>query len=170
MVYKKIEYPSHEWDNIPPVIPKFIIQLEKYMDGVTKEVKRMNGLETVSNLRGFAEGEVKRIDGGLSEAAKLRGELREYLKGEITQVDSFTRKFQDNYNEYRDSLLYTKTVTQNCMTEEDGLKQVYKNFVLEEMKPVQMGEQPPPQSAMEYYKKQRTQSVETPRLMSVQGF
>jgi len=25
MIYQKITYPSHEWDNIPPVIPKFII-------------------------------------------------------------------------------------------------------------------------------------------------
>lgn len=25
LVYRKIEYPSREWDNIPPVVPKFII-------------------------------------------------------------------------------------------------------------------------------------------------
>ena len=25
LVYSKLKYPSHEWDNIPPVIPKFII-------------------------------------------------------------------------------------------------------------------------------------------------
>ena len=25
LVYDKIQYPSHEWDNIPPVIPRFII-------------------------------------------------------------------------------------------------------------------------------------------------
>ena len=39
LIYNKIPYPSHEWDDIPPVIPKFIIQLEKYMDGVTAKLK-----------------------------------------------------------------------------------------------------------------------------------
>ena len=170
MVYSKITYPSHEWDNIPPVIPKFIIQLEKYMDGVTKEVKRMSELETVISLRGFTEGQIKQIDGRLKNADKARDELRAYLKGEIGVVDDFAKKFQQSYNEYCASLLYTKTVTQHCMTEEEGLVHVYKNYVLEESKPVQMGDQPPPASAMDHYKKQRAQAAETPRLMSVQGY
>ena len=33
-----------------------------------------------------------------------------------------------------------------------------------------MGDQPPPASAVENYKKLRVQAVETPRLMSVQGY
>jgi len=29
--YKQIKYHKHEWDNIPPVVPKFIINLSKYV-------------------------------------------------------------------------------------------------------------------------------------------
>ena len=59
LIYKKIQYPSHEWDNIPPVIPKFIIQLEKYMEGITSMLKTQSELETVAELRGWSENQVK---------------------------------------------------------------------------------------------------------------
>mmetsp|Transcript_27420 Transcript_27420/g.36674 ORF Transcript_27420/g.36674 Transcript_27420/m.36674 type:complete len:124 (+) Transcript_27420:264-635(+) len=123
------------------------------MDGVTFEVKKQSELETVASLRTFTEGQVKTIDGRLKGADSAREELRSYLKGEISSVNSFAQNFQSDYNVYCDSLMYTKTCTKNCFTEEEGLIQVYKNFVLEEMKPMPMGEQPPPTSAMEYYKK-----------------
>ena len=58
LVYSKIKYPSHEWDNIPPVIPKFIINLEKYMEGLTEIVKRETELETTALLRKFTQAEI----------------------------------------------------------------------------------------------------------------
>ena len=62
LIYSKIQYPSHEWDNIPPVIPKFIIQLEKYMEGITSMLKTQSELETVAELRKWSENEVKVSD------------------------------------------------------------------------------------------------------------
>ena len=59
LIYTKITYPSHEWDNIPPVIPKFIIQLEKYMEGITQRLKTESELETVASLRSWSENSVK---------------------------------------------------------------------------------------------------------------
>ena len=56
LVYSKIQYPSHEWDNIPPVIPRFIINLEKYMEGVTVMLMDQSKLETTANLRSWSEG------------------------------------------------------------------------------------------------------------------
>lgn len=55
LIYNKITYPSNEWDNIPPVIPRFIIQLEKYMGGLTSAVKTQSELETVATIRTFTE-------------------------------------------------------------------------------------------------------------------
>jgi hypothetical protein len=33
--WKPIKYHKHEWDNIPPVVPKFIINLAKYVRGLS---------------------------------------------------------------------------------------------------------------------------------------
>ena len=59
LIYQKIQYPSHEWDNIPPVIPKFIINLEKYMEGVTDLLKQQSLLETTASVRAWTESSVK---------------------------------------------------------------------------------------------------------------
>ena len=72
LVYEKITYPSHDWDNIPPVIPKFIIQLEKYMEGVTKLLKGQIELETVASLRSWAENSAQVIDERLIDAGVKR--------------------------------------------------------------------------------------------------
>jgi len=79
LLYTKIVYPHHEWDNIPPVIPKFIIQLEKYMQGITENLTEASKLETVSSIRTYAEKEVSEID------KRLKGLdlFRRLLKNEL---------------------------------------------------------------------------------------
>lgn len=64
---------------------------------------------------------MKSIYDRLVIADQERGQLRDYLKGEITTVDKFARDFQAEIITYRESLLYVKTVADNCMTEEDAL-------------------------------------------------
>lgn len=58
LVYESVAYKSRDWDNIPPIVPKFIINLQKYMMGVTKELKHQTELETTSQLRHFTEAEL----------------------------------------------------------------------------------------------------------------
>ena len=33
------QYAQRDWDNIPPVVPRYIVQLTKYMEGVTEFVR-----------------------------------------------------------------------------------------------------------------------------------
>ena len=167
LVYEKIKYPSHEWDNIPPVIPRFIIQLEKYMSGLTAAVKTQSELETVASLRAFTEGEVQSIDGRLKDAGKERVNLKAHLTGEINTVDKFANGNLAEFNKYRDSLLYTKSCATDCETEEDGIAQTYENFILEECKPVQESETG---SAMKTFHVQCQDAVLQPRLISLKGF
>ena len=75
------------------------------------------------------------IDKRLIDAGDKRDQLQALLKGDIEGVNKFALDFQAEFNQYRDSLLYTKTCSINCLTEEDALSQVYKNYMLEEMKP-----------------------------------
>lgn len=71
---------------------------------------------------------------------------------------------------YLDSLLYLKTVTPNAVTETEGIIQVYKNFILEERKPEQVGEDPPAHSVMQNYNNARMEAVMMPRLITVSGY
>ena len=100
----------------------------------------------------------------------MRIEHRKELKSNINDVQNFAKEFQSEYNVYRDSLLYTKTCTQNCSTEEDGMVEVYKNLILEEGRPQTQSDKPPPKSASDSYKKQMKHSAYTPRLISVRSY
>lgn len=55
LLYKKVRYHKHEWDNIPPVVPKFIINLSKYTQAFTEIHNRQSVMETTASLRSFTE-------------------------------------------------------------------------------------------------------------------
>ena len=38
-VYKKLNYYNHDWDNIPPVVPRFIIHLSKYTETLVNNMR-----------------------------------------------------------------------------------------------------------------------------------
>ncbi len=56
--YRQVRYHKHEWDNIPPVVPKFIINLSKYVEGLSNWANFESKLETVPQLRIFSEKEL----------------------------------------------------------------------------------------------------------------
>jgi len=51
LTFEKVNYMTHDWDNIPPVVPRFVIHLSKYIEGITDHVKHLKALETVESLR-----------------------------------------------------------------------------------------------------------------------
>lgn len=95
-------------------------------------------------LTGLTRNHVQTINNGLGDATKKRSELKNTLQGEIKTVDEFAKTYKSETNAYLDSLLYLKSVATSCATEEDGIHQVYKNFILEQQKPEQVGDQAPP--------------------------
>ena len=57
--WKPIRYHKHEWDNIPPVVPKFIINLSKYVRGLCELAKVAHESENVQGLRDWIENQLK---------------------------------------------------------------------------------------------------------------
>ena len=57
--YRQVKYHKHEWDNIPPVVPKFIINLSKYVEGLSNWANFESKIETVPHLRGFSEKQIQ---------------------------------------------------------------------------------------------------------------
>ena len=51
MMYKDFQYERHEWDNIPIIVPRFIIYMSKYVKGLSSFAKRQSEMETTEELR-----------------------------------------------------------------------------------------------------------------------
>lgn len=56
--YKQVKYHKHEWDNIPPVVPKFIINLSKYVEGLSNLAYKTSQEESVAQLRNWSEAQL----------------------------------------------------------------------------------------------------------------
>ena len=49
--YKQFTYEKQEWDNIPGIVPRYIIYLSKYMQGITAICHDFHSRETTQDLR-----------------------------------------------------------------------------------------------------------------------
>ena len=49
--YNVFAYEKHEWDNIPSIVPRYIIYLSKYMAGISQICKEVTDRETTYDLR-----------------------------------------------------------------------------------------------------------------------
>ena len=49
--YNVFAYERHEWDNIPGIVPRYVIYLAKYMQGICDACKEFDGRETTLQLR-----------------------------------------------------------------------------------------------------------------------
>ena len=82
-------------------------------------------------------------------------------------MDDFGKAQEVSFKAYQNSLLYTKTCTLAASSEEEGIEQVYKNYILEELKPQPVADQAPSESAMNTYLNARKLAALKPRLISV---
>jgi hypothetical protein len=51
MLYKDFQYERHEWDNIPIIVPRYIIYLSKYVKGISGYCKYQSELEPTATIR-----------------------------------------------------------------------------------------------------------------------
>ena len=55
LTFNKFAYEKHEWDNIPAIVPRYVIYLAKYMEGICQISDEFNNRETTMSLRSFNE-------------------------------------------------------------------------------------------------------------------
>lgn len=51
MVFNTFAYEKHEWDNIPVIVPRYIIYLAKYMAGICEICNDFYSREHIKDLR-----------------------------------------------------------------------------------------------------------------------
>lgn len=65
--YNTFEYEKHEWDNIPGIVPRYIIYLSKYMAGISAVCNEFDKRETTGELRTAMLKQIGVTDSNLSE-------------------------------------------------------------------------------------------------------
>ena len=49
--FNKFAYEKHEWDNIPAIVPRYVIYIAKYMEGICNITNEFNNRESTMDLR-----------------------------------------------------------------------------------------------------------------------
>lgn len=107
--YVQVKYKRHEWDNIPPVVPKFCLNLSHYMDGLSKIANYESKLETVASLRDFSEKNIQRIDSTVSTLDQSRTAKELSLTEHVQAVDDFSVQLRKDYQKWQDNLYFART-------------------------------------------------------------
>ena len=88
--YKNFSYESHEFDNVPPVVPRYNVHLEKYVKGLSETCNEFNNREHINDLRKYTEKEFIRH----MHELELTKEIDEREKSEMTkEIDQNYLKF-----------------------------------------------------------------------------
>ena len=53
MQYNELPYEKHEWDNIPTIVPRYVIYLAKYTEGISNFCNEIRERESTKDLRDF---------------------------------------------------------------------------------------------------------------------
>ena len=61
LIYEEFIYEKNEWDNIPGIVPKYVIYLSKYISGLSSFCYNLSQKETVNSIRDYTEDQLKEI-------------------------------------------------------------------------------------------------------------
>lgn len=100
LVYNNFLYEKHEWDNIPGIVPRYIIYLAKYMEGICKVSNEFDARETTLSLRTDMEGQVKATNKAITDNRNVDLQEKGAIKKSVTDLNSKTDKFRTTYDEF----------------------------------------------------------------------
>ena len=104
--YKTPRYIDRDWDNIPPVVSRFLIHIDKYMHGFSKVLSHENSLETTADLREYASenfSDVRKEAYGNNVKSK---QTDDELQISLNKVDVFSKKLRRDYDPQIESIYY----------------------------------------------------------------
>lgn len=80
MLYKDFQYERHEWDNIPIIVPRYIIYLSKYVKGISGYCKYQSELEPSANVRRDLDDRYRELLSLIDEKRQLDRQEKEDLE------------------------------------------------------------------------------------------
>jgi hypothetical protein len=98
LVWEALHYERNEWDNIPGIVPKLVIYVTKYVEGIATFCKKIHDAEQVDQLRGFAEAELKKTNDTIVSNRKKDKKEKEEIKEEMKDHHEETDRFRDIYD------------------------------------------------------------------------
>jgi hypothetical protein len=163
LVYRPVKYGEHDWDNIAPVVTRFIMHLSKYMEGMCEIMHHETALETTASLRSFSETNFAETTTTVSlnkgSHEKTEGDLLDYLK----QTESFAKKLRKEYDQHYKNSHYPDG-------DERKMVEFYRRFVAKDAAEENETDDSGDEDEKAKLEVERKHAIEMPRLISIKTF
>ena len=94
LVYNKFAYEKHEWDNIPGIVPRYVIYLSKYMMGLVDFCHEMNTREHIDHLRGDMTDKLQKTTEHINDNRETDEGEKKIINETIMDLDRLTKTFK----------------------------------------------------------------------------
>ena len=101
MTYHQVRFDKKEWDNVAPVVPRFLIYLEKYVKGLTEKCYEFNERESVMDLRADLTNKLKEVNELIEENRDTDLVEKVGINEEKMEINRRIKNFKKDYEEFR---------------------------------------------------------------------
>lgn len=98
--YNIFAYEKHEWDNIPSIVPRYMIYLSKYMAGICETCKEVTDRETTWDLRKDMENRDGVVHDLFKSSRNTDLAEKKALTDSVTTLDTKTDGFRSDYDNF----------------------------------------------------------------------
>ena len=120
--YNTFAYEKHEWDNIPGIVPRYIIYLSKYMSGICEVANELYSREHVDSLRTDLEKKVTDTNNTMDNLRKTDLEEKASIRSDMAATDKNLATLKGTYEHFTTEA--TKLDESACKTLFDQCMQV----------------------------------------------
>jgi hypothetical protein len=94
LMYKEFEYDRNEWDNIPTIVPRFVLFMSKHLDAIVGKCNgRFNQIST-PDLQLLMEQKIKTLENKIDGMNKESSDARNKLLEKISNIETISEKIE----------------------------------------------------------------------------
>jgi hypothetical protein len=93
-------YEKHEWDNIPSIVPRYVIYLSKYIAGISAICKEVTDRESTYDLRMEMEYKDETTNNLLKDQRVTDLNEKKGINDDINKLDKKCDDFRNNYDKF----------------------------------------------------------------------
>lgn len=98
--YEEFKYPLNEWDNIPPIIPRFILTMNQHLKSIVATCRDKFKEESTYNLRTDLESQNSALHEKIDRILAEQQEVNKRVFNNILTIDNNHNALKNKYDEF----------------------------------------------------------------------
>jgi hypothetical protein len=95
--YEEFKYPLNEWDNIPPIIPRFILTMNQHLKSIVHACREKFKEEKTQDLRLDLEKQNEILHQKIDRILEDQQEVNRRIQNTVATIDRNNKNLDDRY-------------------------------------------------------------------------